>query len=70
MVAMHSHNVPALRLEGFDGEWELKAIGDLSERTYGGGTPSSDEPGYWSGDIPWIQSSDVAEQGGRPGRPS
>lgn len=26
---MHSHNVPALRLEGFGGEWELKAIGDL-----------------------------------------
>ncbi|MGV0419480.1 restriction endonuclease subunit S [Corynebacterium segmentosum] len=41
----------------------MKAIGDLSGRTYGGGTPSSDEPGYWSGDIPWIQSSDVAEQG-------
>lgn len=69
MVAMHSHNVPALRLEGFDGEWELKAIGDLSERTYGGGTPSSDEPGYWSGDIPWIQSSDVAEQGVAPVAP-
>ncbi|MDK8898780.1 MULTISPECIES: restriction endonuclease subunit S [Corynebacterium] len=66
---MHSHNVPALRLEGFDGEWELKAIGDLSERTYGGGTPSSDEPGYWSGDIPWIQSSDVAEQGVAPVAP-
>ena len=69
MIAMRSRNVPALRLEGFDGEWELKAIGDLSGRTYGGGTPSSDEPGYWSGDIPWIQSSDVAEQGVAPVAP-
>lgn len=61
--------VPELRLDGFDGEWELKAIGDLSGRAYGGGTPSSDEPGYWSGDIPWIQSSDVAEQGVAPVAP-
>ncbi|MHC9696495.1 restriction endonuclease subunit S [Corynebacterium diphtheriae] len=66
---MRSCNVPALRLEGFEGAWELKAIGDLSGRTYGGGTPSSDEPGYWSGDIPWIQSSDVAEQGVAPVAP-
>lgn len=66
---MRSRNVPSLRLEGFDGAWELKAIGDLSGRAYGGGTPSSDEPGYWSGDIPWIQSSDVAVQGVAPVAP-
>ena len=29
MVAMPKQNVPALRLEGFSGEWELKAIGEL-----------------------------------------
>lgn len=29
MVVMPKQNVPALRLEGFSGEWELKAIGEL-----------------------------------------
>ncbi len=27
----------------------------------GGGTPSSNDSSYWSGDIPWISSSDVSE---------
>lgn len=30
MVAMRSHNVPALRLEGFDGEWEEKTVQQIS----------------------------------------
>nr|WP_240394101.1 restriction endonuclease subunit S [Corynebacterium lactis] len=58
---MPKHNVPALRVEGFEAEWESTTFEKLSGRTYGGGTPSSDKPSYWAGDIPWIQSSDVAE---------
>ncbi|OEP39547.1 hypothetical protein AJM35_03255 [Listeria monocytogenes] len=27
--------------------------------TYGGGTPKTNVPEYWSGEIPWIQSSDL-----------
>ena len=66
MFPQEGQTVPELRLEGFSGEWEPVTFGELSGRTYGGGTPSSDEPSYWSGDIPWIQSSDVAEDGVAP----
>lgn len=66
MFPQEGQTVPELRLKGFDGEWEPVTFGELSGRTYGGGTPSSDEPSYWSGDIPWIQSSDVAEDGVAP----
>ncbi|ERS60860.1 hypothetical protein HMPREF1261_00528 [Corynebacterium sp. KPL1818] len=30
MVAMRSRNVPALRLEGFDGAWKTTSIGAVS----------------------------------------
>lgn len=66
MFPQEGQTVPELRLKGFSGEWEPVTFGELSGRTYGGGTPSSDEPSYWSGDIPWIQSSDVAEDGVAP----
>lgn len=29
--------------------------------TIGGGTPSTSNPAYWDGEIPWIQSSNVLE---------
>ena len=36
-------------------------MSDLAEKTYGGGTPTTSNEGYWNGDIPWIQSSDVVD---------
>ena len=33
----------------------------MAEKTYGGGTPTTSNEAYWNGDIPWIQSSDVAD---------
>lgn len=36
-------------------------MSDLAEKTYGGGTPTTSNEAYWNGDIPWIQSSDVAD---------
>ena len=37
--------------------YQLKDLAKL----IGGGTPSSNDSSYWSGDIPWISSSDVSE---------
>lgn len=36
-------------------------MSDLTEKTYGGGTPTTSNEAYWNGDIPWIQSSDVVD---------
>ncbi|EAF5657635.1 restriction endonuclease subunit S [Listeria innocua] len=39
--------------------WEQRKVSDYAINTYGGGTPKTNVPEYWSGEIPWIQSSDV-----------
>mgnify|MGYP001551231690 CR=1 FL=1 len=47
------------RLPGFEGEWEVKRLGELG--TWRGGmTPSMQNPSYWvNGDFPWISSGDI-----------
>jgi type I restriction enzyme S subunit len=40
--------------------WENKKLGDLG-KIIGGGTPDSNNKGYWQGSIPWISSSDILE---------
>ncbi|WP_261807072.1 restriction endonuclease subunit S [Lapidilactobacillus luobeiensis] len=54
-------NVPQLRFPGFTDAWEQRKVLSLADNTYGGGTPKTSIPEYWSGDIPWIQSSDLSE---------
>ena len=51
--------VPEIRLDGFEGEWELCEINDLADDFQSGGTPKTNIQEYWDGDIPWIQSSDL-----------
>ena len=41
--------------------WELRKLKELSEETYGGGTPNTSNADFWNGNIPWIQSSDITE---------
>lgn len=53
-------NIPELRFPEFDGEWEEKKIGELSQKTISGGTPRTSKLEFWNGDIPWIQSSDLS----------
>jgi len=38
--------------------WKKKRIDDLYH-VLGGGTPSTKEPDYWNGNIPWISSADI-----------
>ena len=51
--------VPEIRLDGFEGEWELLEVNDLADDFQSGGTPKTNVQEYWDGDIPWIQSSDL-----------
>jgi type I restriction enzyme S subunit len=52
--------VPKLRFPEFRGAWEKKTLETLGYFT-GGGTPSKDNAAYWTGEIPWISSSDLNE---------
>lgn len=53
--------VPPLRFPEFRdaGEWEVKAIVDLAEKIAQGGTPSTTNPAYWNGGIPWVTPAEM-----------
>jgi type I restriction enzyme S subunit len=50
------------RLPGFDGELEVKRLGQLAEMG-SGGTPPSSVAAYYDGDIPWASISDMTKDG-------
>lgn len=61
MFPKKGERVPEWRFKGFTDAWEQRKFDELSEKTYGGGTPSTANTEYWRGDIPWLQSSDIIE---------
>jgi len=50
------------RLPGFEGEWEVKRLGDLAAMN-SGGTPSTSVPQYYDGNIPWVSIADMTKCG-------
>lgn len=46
------------RLPGFSGKWEETTLGELAT-FLSGGTPSRNNDGFWTGDIPWISASSL-----------
>ena len=46
------------RLSVFNGDWELKRLGELAE-IRGGGTPSTSQSEFWDGDISWCTPTDI-----------
>ena len=61
MFPKDGESVPEIRFAGFTDPWEQRQLGELVTTTIGGGTPSTSNPAYWDGEIPWIQSSNVLE---------
>ena len=51
-------NIPEIRFKGFEGEWEEKKIGEISN-TYSGGTPSVGVNEFYNGCIPFIRSAEI-----------
>ena len=52
---------PKIRFKGHQEDWEQRKLSELSEKTFGGGTPKTSNESFWKGNIPWIQSSDLIE---------
>jgi len=52
------------RLPGFCVEWETKRLDQLAE-IRSGGTPSTTEPKFWGGDIPWCTPTDITALAGQ-----
>lgn len=62
MFPTKGKSVPELRFPGFAEPWEQRKVSQLSEKTYGGGTPATSNKAFWNGNIPWIQSSDMVDE--------
>lgn len=46
------------RLPGFNGEWEVKRLGELAD-IRSGGTPSTTQSQFWNGDVLWCTPTDI-----------
>ena len=53
--------VPKLRFPGFTDAWEQQKLGEVVNKCYGGGTPRTSVEEYWTGNIPWLQSSNLID---------
>ena len=62
-AAMQQLLTGEIRLPGFSGEWEMKRLDELAE-IRSGGTPSTGEPSFWDGDIPWCTPTDITALNG------
>ncbi|OGA49309.1 MAG: hypothetical protein A3F74_00515 [Betaproteobacteria bacterium RIFCSPLOWO2_12_FULL_62_58] len=51
------------RLPGFSGEWEVKRL-DVVAEIRSGGTPSTNQPEFWNGDVLWCTPTDITALNG------
>jgi len=42
--------------------WRVGTVGDLTASIYSGGTPSTQNPNYWGGEISWLSSGETREK--------
>ena len=61
LFPQNGETTPQYRFAGFTDAWEQHKLGELSEKTFGGGTPNTLNNEYWNGNIPWLQSSDISD---------
>ena len=52
---------PKVRFAGFTEDWEQRKLGEIAD-IVGGGTPSTNNPSYWNGDIDWYAPAEIGEQ--------
>ena len=50
---------PKIMFSNFKNNWKISSFYNLANVFQSGGTPSTKEPTFWGGTIPWIQSSDI-----------
>ena len=60
-MMLENENIPKIRFKGFIEPWERRKLGDISE-IIGGGTPSTEVPEYWNGNINWYSPAEIGSQ--------
>ncbi|WP_392564871.1 restriction endonuclease subunit S [Orbus wheelerorum] len=59
MFPKQGETIPEIRFKGFSGEWEEKELGNDIAEIVGGGTPSTEIPEFWDGDIDWYSPTEI-----------
>lgn len=60
-MMLENENIPKIRFKGFIEPWKRRKLGDISE-IIGGGTPSTEVPEYWNGNINWYSPAEIGSQ--------
>ena len=58
---MSEKKTPAIRFQGFRDDWVQYKLSDIAE-IIGGGTPDTNDPTYWNGDIEWYAPAEIGGQ--------
>ncbi len=55
------NNIPQIRFKGFVENWKITKLNNISD-IIGGGTPSTNVPEYWDGDIDWYSPTEIGDK--------
>ncbi|EGP5691059.1 restriction endonuclease subunit S [Enterococcus faecium] len=58
---MNNDAQPEIRFPGFTDDWEQRKLGEVAD-IIGGGTPNTNNPEYWNGDIDWYAPAEIGKQ--------
>ena len=61
MFPKKGEQFPEIRFDGFTEPWEQRKLSDVAE-IIGGGTPSTNKPEYWDGNIDWYAPAEINGQ--------
>src|SRR5690606_19398798 len=64
MFPKASEVTPKLRFRGFTDTWEQRELGQLISKGGSGGTPTSTNPNYYNGNIPFLSITDITNSTG------
>jgi type I restriction enzyme S subunit len=56
--------IPKIRFKGFNDVWEQRKLESLFNKGGSGGTPSSTNPNYYNGSIPFLSITDISNSDG------
>jgi len=59
---MAQQELKKIEIEKIPEGWALARLAEITLDLIGGGTPSTSQPDYWDGDIPWMTSANLTDR--------